>query len=171
MYLTLLPSASRCPPSSSSPRPIWVFPPCARNIWSDTHRILALPGSARGFHQVSLQRVDSGRYLALTGPALATRTSPSAACSGPCGFGLQRTWYETRHGGFEQRTDSGVEIRQGQAVQTLQLHPGRVLPGGPLLFPSSSRPASANFCSVIGKSKTRPRPSSTPPILHLRVVP
>lgn len=50
------------------------------------------------------------------------------ACSGACASGSPRTWYEARPG-EEGIANAGTEIRQGQALQALQLYFGRVLQG------------------------------------------
>jgi hypothetical protein len=88
------------------------------------------------------------------------------ACSDACASGSPKTWYAARTT-KEGSANAGAEIRQGQAMQALQLHTRRVFQGrqssGDAWIGSDPR-------SAIGRSKI-PTPHSRHPARHRRVPP
>ena len=93
-------------------------------------RVLALPGPARHIHQVRTAR--------LTHPHTHTDLRSIGDSDDDLGrmLGTLRFWFtkDLVRGTYTDPSgiaNAGTEIRQGQAMQALQLHTGRVLQGMP----------------------------------------
>jgi hypothetical protein len=92
-------------------------------------RVLALSGQARHIHQVSATGgTRSGRANA-DGRSIGDSDEDLGRMLGCLRFWFTKDLVRCTRLGEECDADSGAEIRQGQAMQALQLDAGRILPG------------------------------------------